>query len=277
MANNPEIVGCIDDAASAGLAQFVLLGPPDEIRRIAEEESVSLGASEIIPEADPVTACGRAADMAAAGEADVMMKGLVQTADFVRSLLARDRGLLENGSLLSHLAAAELPGFERRLFLTDAAITTFPDADQKVQLVMNAVRAVRAVGIDRPRVAMIAPVEKVSEKIRSTTDAAEVVARLKDESSMYIDGPFGLDVAIRPDAAETKGIAGDVAGNADIIVTPSIDAGNVLYKAWTGFVRVPVAGIVVGARVPAVLTSRADTEESKLASVRFALEVAGAR
>jgi phosphate butyryltransferase len=274
MANNPEVIGCIGAASEAGIARFLLLGPPDEIRRLADEQGVSLADAEIVNENDGPTACARAAAMASSGEVQVLMKGLVQTADFVRAILAREHGLVGEGCLLSHLAAAEVAGFGRRIFLSDAAITTFPDAKQKQQIVLNAVAAVRAVGVQRPRVAMVAPVEKVSEKIQSTVDAAAVVEALKDDPRMYIDGPFGLDVAIRPMAAQIKGIGGEVAGRADILITPSIDVGNVLYKALTGFVGIPVAGIVVGARVPAILTSRADTEAGKLASVRFALEVA---
>lgn len=276
MANNEEIIGCIGAAIEARVAQFILLGPGAELRALAARHQVSLGDAEFLEETDGRSACARAAELAATGKAQVLMKGLVQTADFVRSILAREE-LVPEGTLLSHVAMVEPAGFDRRFFLSDAAITTFPDPEQLCGLVRNAVSVARATGITRPRVAMVAPVEKVSEKIPSTVAAARVVESFADDETFAIDGPFGLDVAISREAALVKGIGGEVAGRADIIITPSIDAGNVLYKALTGFLGVPVAGIVAGSRCPAVLTSRADSEERKLASLQFALEVAAGR
>lgn len=276
MANNPEVIGAIGAAMEEGLARFALIGPVAQIRAVARDARVELGEATIVDETDPVRACARAAAMASAGEAQVLMKGLVQTADFVRSILDRELGLVPAGSLLSHVALCDAERYDRLFLLTDAAITTYPDADQKAQLVENALACAAALGFERPACAMVAPVEKVSEKVPSTTAAASVVARFAHDHRFDVDGPFGLDVAVNPEAASTKGIAGPVAGRANILVMPSIDAANALYKSLVAFADARVAGIVAGATVPVVLTSRADSEQSKLDALRFALAVAPA-
>jgi phosphate butyryltransferase len=274
MANNPEVIGAIGTAIREAVARFVLVGPVDEIRRLADADGVDLAGSELCEERDGQAACARAATMASRGEAQVLMKGLVQTADFVRSILDRSRGLVPPGGLLSHVALCDIDVHDRLIYLTDAAITTYPEAAQKVLIVENALRCALALGAERPRCAMIAPVEKVSDRIPSTTDAVAVVEAFADDPRIDVGGPFGLDVAISVEAAAIKGIGGSVAGRADILVLPNIDAGNAVYKALTWFARARVAGIVSGASAPVVLTSRADSEESKLNALRFALAVA---
>ena len=274
MANNPEVIGAIGAAMEEGLARFALIGPVAQIRAVARDARVKLGEATIVDETDPARACARAAAMASAGEAQVLMKGLVQTADFVRSILDRELGLVPAGSLLSHVALCDAERYDRLFLLTDAAITTYPDAGQKAQLLENARACANALGFERPACAMVAPVEKVSEKVPSTTAAASVVARFANDDRIDVDGPFGLDVAVNPEAASTKGIAGPVAGRANILVMPSIDAANALYKSLVAFADARVAGIVAGATVPVVLTSRADSEQSKLDALRFALAVA---
>ncbi len=274
MANNPEILGCIRVAVETGLARFALIGPRDEVSRLAQDHGMDPASVSLVQAVDPVSACARAAEMAARGEAQVLMKGLVQTSDFVRSILNRELGLAPAGGLLSHVALCDVDGFDRLFLVTDAAITTYPSAAQKRLIVLNALACATALGMETPRIAMVAPVEKVSDKVISTREAAEVVAEFAGDPRFKIDGPFGLDVAISAEAAATKGIAGRVAGVADILVMPNIDAANVLYKALTGFAHARTAGIVAGAAVPVVLTSRSDSEESKLNSLRFALAAA---
>ncbi|MFW5744626.1 MAG: phosphate acyltransferase [Spirochaetota bacterium] len=274
MANNPEVIGAIAAAMEVGIARFALIGPTSQILAVAEEAEVELGEAMIENEPDPVRACARAAAMASAGEAQVLMKGLVQTADFVRSILDRELGLVPVGNLLSHVALCDVERYDRLFLLTDAAITTYPEADAKARLVENALACADPLGVERPACAMVAPVEKVSEKVPSTTDAASVVAAFADDERIAVDGPFGLDVAVSPAAATVKGIDGPVAGHADILVMPNIDAANAVYKSLVAFAGARVAGIVAGAAVPAVLTSRADSEQSKFDALRFALAVA---
>jgi phosphate butyryltransferase len=274
MANNPEVVGCIAAAIGQGLAEFVLIGPREEILRTADGSDADISTAQIVEASDGVAASREAARMAADGSVHVIMKGLVQTADFVRAILDKSFGLLPSGGLLSHVAALDVTAYHKTFYLTDAAITVTPDVDEKVTLIQNAVRIASSVGIKQPKVACIAPVEKVSDKVPSTTDAALVVERFRrghGPVDALVDGPFGLDVAVSPDAARVKGVGGDVAGDADIILVPGIDAGNVLYKSVSLLAHGSVAGVVAGAKVPIVLTSRADSEQTKLSSVLLAL------
>lgn len=274
MANNPEVIGSIGRAMASGLAEFVLIGPGDSIRETARDARVDISAAEIVEEADPVTASRRAAEMAANGAVSVLMKGLVQTADFIRAILDKSFGLLAPDALISHVAVADVDTYHKLLMVTDAAITVQPTVGEKVELIRNAARIAAGIGVDRPKVACVAPVEKVSEKVPSTVEAAQVKQRFGGETppvDAVVDGPFGLDVALSPEAAEIKGIGGTVAGDADIILVPGIDTGNVLYKSITILAGGAVAGVVSGARVPIVLTSRADSEESKFHSLLLAL------
>ena len=274
MANNPEVIGCIGRGISAGLADFVLIGPAEEIRQTAGDAGVDILAAEIVEESDPVAASRRAVRMAGDGTADVIMKGLVQTADFVRAVLDKSFGLLPPNALISHVAVADVASYHKLLIITDAAITVQPTVDDKIELIRNATEIARSIGVATPKVACVAPVEKVSEKVPSTLDAALVTKRFSDEDRPFdaiVDGPFGLDVAISSEAAEIKGIGGPVAGDADILLVPGIDAGNVLYKSISILAGGAMAGVVGGARVPIILTSRADSEESKYHSLLLAL------
>jgi phosphate butyryltransferase len=278
MGNNPEVIGCIGRGIAEGLAEFVLIGPADEMRRTADEAGVDIASTRIIQESDPVAASRQAARMAGSGEVHVIMKGLVQTADFVRAVLDKTVGLLPAGALISHVAVADVAAYHKLLIITDAAITVAPTVDEKIRLIENAARVARSIGIVRPKVACVAPAEKVSEKVPSTVDAAELTRRFGGADrpvDAIVDGPFGLDVAISAHAASTKGIGGDVAGDADIVLVPGIDAGNVLYKSITLLAHGAVSGIVGGARVPIILTSRADSEESKYYSLLLSLASAG--
>ncbi len=274
MGNNPEVIGCIGRAISAGLAEFVLIGPTEEICRTAKDAGVDISPAEIVDESNPVAASRQAARMAGDGSADVIMKGLVQTADFVRAVLDKSFGLLPADALISHVAVADVATYHKLLIITDAAIMVQPTVDDKVELIRNAAQIARSIGIALPKVACVAPVEKVSEKVPSTLDAAVITKLFSDDArplDAIVDGPFGLDVAISSEAAAIKGIGGPVAGDADILLLPGIDAGNVLYKSITTLAGGAVAGVVAGARVPIILTSRADSEESKYHSLLLAL------
>ncbi len=274
MANNPEVMGCIGRGLAEGVADFILIGPEGAIRDIARKADVDVTRATLVDETDPVVACARAAAMAGEGTADVLMKGLVQTADFVRAVLDRSKGLLPVDALISHVAVASVEAHHKLLIVTDAAITVSPTVDEKVELIRNAVAVARSLGIARPKVACVAPVEKVTEKVASTLDAALITQRFQDDSrpvDAIVDGPFGLDVALSSEAAGIKGIESPVAGDADILLMPGLDAGNALYKAISILARGSMAGIVAGARVPIILTSRSDSEETKYHSLLLAL------
>jgi phosphate butyryltransferase len=279
MANNPEVIGSIGRAIRDGVAHFVLVGPPDEIRATAGEASVDITSADLVDETDPVAACTRVAAMAGSGEAHVIMKGLVQTADFVRAVLDRSHGLLPKDALISHVAVCDVASYHKLLLITDAAITVNPTVDEKVELIRNAAAVAAGIGITAPKVACVAPVEKVSDKVPSTVDAALLTERFTGDTppvpGVRVAGPFGLDVAISRTAASIKGISSPVAGDADVLLMPGLDAGNALYKAITVLAGGMMAGVVAGTRVPIVLTSRADSEETKYLSLLLALAMAG--
>ncbi len=281
MANNEEVIRCIATVNERELADFLLIGDRTAIERTAEHSGVALGNVTFVAAGGSAEACTHAAQLAAEGRADVLMKGLVQTAEFTRAILSREHHLLGPGALISHVAVFDIPRYHKTLLITDAAINVAPDAEQKIVLIANAVRVARSIGIMEPKIACVAPVEKVSQKVPSTVAADSIVRRFESGEftkmlgPVQMIGPVGLDVAISAEAAQIKGIGGPVAGNADILLMPNLEAANALYKSLTSFSDARVAGIVAGARVPVVLTSRADTEESKYLSVLLALAGAG--
>ncbi len=220
-------------------------------------------------------ACAEAAaDLAGAGEVQVLMKGLVQTADYMKAALDRKRGLIGEGGLLTHIGRMEISGRNAPVYICDGAIIPAPDVPTRLAMLQLAVDALHRLGLERPRVALISAVEKVSPKVQSTVDAQEIMEACADWADAVVEGPMALDVAVNPVAAAHKGVAGEVAGNANLLLFPGIDAGNVAYKAVTSFTRARTAAAVLGARVPMVLTSRSDNEDAKALSLGMALELA---
>jgi len=205
-------------------------------------------------------------------EANVLMKGHVPTAIILKAVLNPEFGL-RTGNVLSHVAAFEVNGFDRLIFVTDAAMNIAPDLSQKAQIIQNAVKVAQAVGVSNPIVAPLAAVETVNPVMQATLDAAALVAmNVRGQiSGCTIDGPLALDNAISLEAANHKGINGEYAGKADILLVPSIEAGNILYKSLVYFAKAKVGAVIEGAKAPIVLTSRADSAESKLNSLALAI------
>ncbi len=286
------IAGADDEAAlrvvaAAGKAgiRFILVGNAESIKSRALGSGVNLDGHKILPTvvSDVLTeadVCGIAAELCASGEAGVLMKGHVGTAAFTRAILSKDSGLTDSGTLLSHVGFFSDPrSKERQAFLlSDGAINIAPDLAAKKKILKNIVAVARSLGCVEPRIAILAPVEKVSSKIVSTTDAEALKVWVKSSAlgPAIADGPFALDVAASSDAAALKDLESPVAGQADIYLAPNLEAGNILYKALTVFAGASAAGILAGARVPVVLTSRSDSMEVKLASLGLALRVAAA-
>lgn len=203
--------------------------------------------------------------------ADVLMKGLVDTATFMKAVLNPDFGL-RTGELLSHLAAFEVPNFNRIIFVTDGGINIAPTLEEKISILKNAIRALRAIGYTEPKVAVLSAVETVSFKMQSSVDAA-ILAKMAERNQIkgaLVDGPLALDNAVSEEAAAHKGIKSPVAGRADLILVPNIETGNALGKSLTFLAGGLMAGIVVGAKAPVVLSSRADSPLSKLMSIVLA-------
>ncbi|MBA1336343.1 MAG: Branched-chain phosphotransacylase [Firmicutes bacterium] len=268
VAQDSEVLAAVKAASDLGIARAVLVGDGDEIRRIAGEENIDISDYEIIDEKDKAAACARAAELVGSGKADMLVKGLVDTSIVLKAVLDERTGL-RTGNVLSHVAVSEVKGYDRLFVISDAGMNIAPDLQQKAQIIENAVQVAKALDVDQPKVGIVCAVEKVNPKMPATLDAQELV-RMNEEGKIkdcIVGGPFALDNAVSVEAAEHKGIKHPVAGRADVLIVPDIEAGNILYKALTFFARARSSGIVVGAKVPVVVTSRADSHEAKLNSI----------
>ncbi|MDW2885536.1 phosphate butyryltransferase [Exiguobacterium artemiae] len=271
-ADDEEVMDAVSLAIENDLARFHLFGDATRIQKMIHDRQLSESQFVITHTATAQEAAERAAYAVRKGDADVLMKGLVPTATFMKAVLNKETGL-RSGKVLSHVALFEVPGRETAIGLTDAAIHIAPTLEDKVHIIENGVAALRAVGYSLPKVAVLAAVEVVNPTMPATIDAALLTqmnrrGQIKD---CLVDGPLALDNAVNLEAAKQKGLTGDVAGAADLLVVPQIEVGNVIYKSLMYFAQASVAAILVGAKAPVVLTSRADTAEAKLYSLAFAL------
>jgi phosphate butyryltransferase len=274
-AHQSEVMLAGLDAEMANLAEVILVGDAERIRQIAAEEEFDISRMEIIDIPQGHEAARQVMNLVSDGQADIAMKGKLETSDFLRAALNREMGL-RTGRLFTHVAAFEIPGFDRLIFISDAGVIVAPDLEQKVQIVQNAIHVAHAMGINLPRVAVLAATEVVNPKIPTTLDAANL-SKMADRGQIrggLVDGPLALDNAISPESAQIKGIRSEVAGYADILIAPDIEAGNVLAKAITYFAQGKMAGVVVGARCPLILPSRSDTREAKLVSLALGVMLA---
>jgi phosphate butyryltransferase len=260
------------EAAAYGLVDPILIGDLAAMDKVAEEMGIDISGFERIDEKDPRGAAARAVELVRTGKADALMKGIIDTALLLKAVLNKETGL-NAGRLTSHVAVMEVETYHKLLIVTDAAINIAPDIHAKIDIINNAVQVARAIGIEKPKVALLAAVEKVNwEKMPCTADAAILTQmnRRGQIKGCVVDGPLALDNAVSAERARIKNIVSEVAGDVDILVVPDIEAGNVLYKCLMDLGRAKGAGIVVGAAKPVVLTSRADTSEIKLASIALA-------
>ena len=251
-----------------GLADFVLVGDADKTQNLADDAGLDISNFEIIHEPDDIKSCTRAVELVAGGEATALMKGLIDTSVILKAALDRETGI-RSGRKLSHIAAFELADYHKLLFLTDAAINIAPSVDDKVQIIQNAADALNSLGITKPHVALLAAKEKADPKMPVTMDCAEI-AKLPFKNCI-VDGPLALDCAVSAEACEIKGINSPVGGDADLLVVPDIEAGNVLYKSLAFLAGARVGGVVLGAKRPIIMTSRADSADSKLISIALAV------
>lgn len=274
MANDSKVIRCIGKAIKLGLAHFILIGPTENILAVAREHGVELGDAEFLDEVDDITACASAAMLVREKRAQVIMKGRVHTAIFSRAFLNKELDLVAPGNLVSHVALLDIENYHKVLLMTDGGLNIDPDVCRKVSILKNAIAIAKSIGIEQPKVALLSAIEKVTPKIRSTTDAAEIVclAQQGEFGDAIVDGPFGLDIAVSSEAAKIKGVRSPVSGDADILLVPNIETGNVLYKTLTQFTSTQVAGLIAGARCPVIITSRSDTEEVKLHSIGLAVK-----
>ncbi|HEY9215065.1 MAG TPA: phosphate acetyltransferase [Ancylobacter sp.] len=266
------------DAAKAGIITPILVGPAARIMALAAEFDLDLAGIEMIEAPHSVASAAQAVDLVRLGRAALLMKGSLHTDELLEAITARDTGL-RTGRRVSHVFIMDVPSYSEPLFITDAAVNIFPDLDAKRDIVQNAIDLHVGLGLGRPRVAILSAVETVTTRIPSTIEAA-ALCKMADRGQITgadLDGPLALDNAISPEAARIKGIASKVAGRAQILVVPDLEAGNMLAKNLTFMAGADAAGVVLGARVPVILTSRADTLKTRLASCAVASLYAHAR
>ena len=266
-----SLTGAIE-AAKAGVIEPILIGPEDKIRKTAEDAHLNLDNFTIITTLHSHAAATLAVEMAAKGEVEAIMKGKLHTDELMYAALDKVKGL-RTGRRMSHIFMLDVPSYPKPLFLTDAAINIKPDLMAKKDIVQNAIDLFTTLGLGTPKVAILSAVEMVTEKIPSTLDATALckMAQRGQITDGIVDGPLAFDNAISHEAAEIKGIVSDVAGDADILVTPDIESGNMLYKQLRFLSGAQGAGIVLGAKVPIILTSRAGDAQSRIISSALAL------
>lgn len=274
-AADSDVLKAVVNAHQLEIADFILIGDQEIIHSFLSDLSYDVDHFSLIHELDARKACHLAVQQVINGKAEILMKGLVSTADLLKAVLDKEHGL-RTSKLISHVATFEVEGYDRLLFVTDAAMNISPDLKEKVEIIRNSVEVARSLGVKNPRVAPVCPVEVVNPTMQSTLDAASLTLMGKRGQIMdcIIDGPLALDNAISIEAAKHKGIRSEVAGRADILLVPTIEVGNVLYKSLVYFAKAKVGALVVGAKAPVILTSRADSDQAKLYSIALAAHYA---
>lgn len=272
-ANDEHTLQAAANAASEGIADVTLYGDSDLIIANCAKIGIDSSIFNIIDCKRDTECVAMAVKAAVNGDADIIMKGLVSTDKYMRGILNKEAGLFPSGGLLSHVSVFELTGRNKLLCVADVAVIPLPDFKQKTKIIGYLANTARSLGIDTPKIAAIAPSEQLLPSVPSSTDAA-ILAKMADRGQLgniILDGPLSLDVALYPEVAEEKKVQGSrVAGDADCLLFPNIESGNVFFKSATHMGKSEVAAIVVGTKVPCVLTSRGDTPQSKLFSIALA-------
>ena len=275
VAHDPTVIDAVIMADELDITDYILVGDKNKIIEISKDAGFDVKKNKIYDEPNNIKAVNMAVELVKSNKADILMKGFVNTDDFLRGVLNREKGL-RTGKIMSHVYVLESSALKRMLFITDGSVNILPDLETKCSIILNSIYLANIFEIEDPKVAITTAIELANPKMPSTIDAA-VLAKMSQRgqfSGKIIDGPLALDNAISPWAAEHKGIGGPVAGQADIIVVPSIEAGNILCKAHVYLTGGNLAGVVMGASAPIVLTSRADTSQSKLNSIATAVLMA---
>ena len=275
-AQEASVLEAVFDAWEAGVAEPILVGDPAAILRAADMardgQGVDISGFEIVPASDLAQAAAKAVGLVRSGEAGFLMKGIMDTSVLLRAVLNRESGL-NSGRLASHVAVMEVPTYHKLLILSDDAINIAPDLAGFVDIIAAAVAVAAAIGVLNPKVAILAATEKVNAEKMPCTAVAAILSQMARRGQIpgcMVDGPLALDNAISTESARIKHIRSEVAGDADVLITPDLEAGNILYKCLLDLAQAKGAGIVMGAAKPVVLTSRADTAETKLASIALA-------
>ena len=266
------------EAAAAGLIAPILVGPSRKIEETAKSAGIDLGELQIVDTPHSVASATQAVGLIREGRAEVLMKGSLHTDELMSAIVSRDGGL-RTGRRISHVFIMDVPTYHKVLIITDAAINIAPTLEDKVDICQNAIDLAISLGLEKPKLAILAAVETVNSKMSATLDAAALckMAERGQIKGGILDGPLAFDNAISKQAAQTKGIKSEVAGDPDILLAPDLEAGNILAKQLSFLANADSAGMVLGARVPVILTSRADSVRSRIASCGVAKLVAHAR
>jgi phosphotransacetylase len=266
------------EAGQNGLIEPILVGPAAKIRETAAKAGTDLGKVEVVDAAHSHAAAAKAVELVRQGRAELLMKGSLHTDELLGAVVARETGL-RTGRRISHVFIMDVPTYHKVLIVTDGAIAIAPSLEDKVDICQNAIDLAVSLGLEKPKVAILAAVETVTSKMPATIDAAALckMAERRQITGGILDGPLAFDNAISKEAARTKGIESEVAGDPDILLVPDLEAGNILAKLLTFLANAESAGLVLGAKVPVILPSRADSVRSRIASCAVAVLAAHAR
>ncbi|NMM61115.1 phosphate butyryltransferase [Clostridium sp. P21] len=268
VAQDKEVLTAVSEAVKLGIVDAILVGNEEVIRNIAKEENLYIDNVEIVNEKDIKKAAAKAVEFVSSGQAQFIMKGMLGTADLLRAVLNKEAGLRSKG-LLSHVMVYQVPLYHKLIFLTDGGMVPYPTLEDKIGIINNSIKVAHKLEIEKPKIAPVCAVEVVNPSMQATIDAA-VLTQMNKRGQIkgcIIDGPLAFDNAISKEAAEHKGIVSEVAGDADILLVPNIEAGNFVGKSMTYFGKGENAGVIMGAKCPVVLVSRADSARSKLYSI----------
>jgi len=276
-AQDEDVIEAIKKAEEIGLARGIFVGDPQKILDLAEAAGLRIPDTRLIAEPDEAMAARKAIALVHEGRAGLLMKGKTKTAALVRAVLDKDHGL-RGGRLLSQVIVFQVPGFNRLMLMTDAAINIAPNIDQKADICRNAIQVAKAIGIETPNVALLCALEFVNPDMPATVDAAALTLmnRRGQLNGAYVEGPIALDVPLSRFAANRKGIESPLVEETDIFIAPDIEAANILYRALLYFAKGTSGGIVVGAKVPLILLSRAESPETKIYSIAIGILTAQA-
>jgi phosphate butyryltransferase len=270
-AHDPEVLRAVHQAQQDGMIEATLVGDWPAIEAYATQVGADLSGVSILHEPDPQRAAQQVVELARNDRARVVVKGQVKTSELLSIVLNRHVGIRGHG-FLSHVGLFELPGMERLIYLSDSGVVVYPDVYQKLEIINNVVRVAHLFGVDRPKVAILAASETVHPKIPASIDAL-ALSRMAEQGwveDAVVDGPLGLEVAISPRAAELEESDSPIAGMADVLIVPNVEAGNIVAKGFQYFAHARMAGLVVGARVPIIINSRADSAETRYLSLAMA-------
>ncbi len=276
-ANDSHTIGAVYHAVEKGLIDATLVGDEATIKKVCAEHNIDVSKFKIVQEADEVKATEKAVSLINAKEGDILMKGLVSTDKYMRAILSKEKGIMESSNaILSHISVIETPNYPKLLVVADVAIIPLPDLKQKITMTNYLIRTAHALQIENPKVAILAATEQMLPGMQACVDAA-IISKMADRGQIkgaLVDGPLAMDVAIDKESCEIKKLVSPVAGDADCILFPNIESGNVFFKTNTKLCKGELGAVVFGAKVPAVLTSRGDSELTKLYSIALAALIA---